>query len=629
MSQKKLRILRRSAAISPFGIGAMVPFPNNEVLMPASVERWPLQKNMDAEANGLIVRDNRLEARLRVTHFRLPPAEATEAQEAAGYYGRIPFVRFPAWYYCPRCGMMKRLSGTHNTPPKCTAPSGSSCRNILLKNRPTLIPSRFVAVCKMGHIQDLEYNQWVHGDAECHDSQLQIWSSPSSATMTGAMVECVTCKRKKNLMSALGGGQADGETSSYLKCQGKKPWENMSYQEQCGQRLTVMNRGASSVYFPLVIGSIYIPSANKVQDPLLEKLRENLFSNEESWETCLSEDGTTLIEENVRMWAKPRKFSDEEIASIINHCKAHLSGLEDKPEDCESNKEEHYRAFEYEALKRSVSLNDEKGAEALSLTKTDIDSYKSIVADNIQQITLVNKLRETRALVGFSRVRPSESNWLDKAVQRTRHRKGKWCPAVTAYGEGIFIELNAQKISKWAEQETVKGRARRLSEKYNSARKSRNPDAPERHISPAFVLLHTLSHALINQLVYECGYGSSSLRERLYCNLNHDTAAMCGTLIYTASGDSEGTLGGLVRQGRTGYLESTLINTLQRAEWCSSDPICIDLDGQGPDGANLAACHSCCLLPETSCEEGNRLLDRAMLIGTLNDPNVGFFKFKD
>ncbi len=100
---------------------------------------------------------------------------------------------------------------------------------------------------------------------------------------------------------------------------------------------------------------------------------------------------------------------------------------------------------------------------------------------------------------------------------------------------------------------------------------------------------------------------------------------MQGILIYTASGDSEGTMGGVVRQGKNGRFETTLRRAIMHAAWCSSDPVCIEMDGQGPDSANLAACHGCCLLPETSCEEGNRLLDRAMLVGTPKHPETGFF----
>ena len=103
---------------------------------------------------------------------------------------------------------------------------------------------------------------------------------------------------------------------------------------------------------------------------------------------------------------------------------------------------------------------------------------------------------------------------------------------------------------------------------------------------------------------------------------------MNGVLIYTASGDSEGSMGGLVRQGQPGNLETIVNNAIENARWCSSDPICIDSIGQGPNSCNLAACHNCALLPETCCEESNMLLDRAMLIGTLNDPELGYFNFR-
>jgi len=149
---------------------------------------------------------------------------------------------------------------------------------------------------------------------------------------------------------------------------------------------------------------------------------------------------------------------------------------------------------------------------------------------------------------------------------------------------------------------------------------------PARLVTPKFLLIHTIAHLFINQLSFECGYGSSSLRERIYCDVENTSRSMNGFLVYTASGDAEGTMGGLVRQGNPGRLERTLIRTLRKATWCSYDPICIESAGQGPDSCNLAACHGCALLPETSCEEGNRLLDRAVTIGTPGHPEMGFFE---
>jgi hypothetical protein len=162
-----------------------------------------------------------------------------------------------------------------------------------------------------------------------------------------------------------------------------------------------------------------------------------------------------------------------------------------------------------------------------------------------------------------------------------------------------------------------------LVSRYNAARAARQQ--PFRNVLAKFVLMHTLAHVIINQLSFDCGYGSASLRERLYCDFTDQSRAMQGILIYTASGDSEGTMGGLVRQAKAGRLETTVRRALDHAAWCSSDPVCIESQGQGSDSANLAACHGCCLVPETSCEEGNRLLDRALLVGTPDNPGLGFF----
>jgi hypothetical protein len=169
----------------------------------------------------------------------------------------------------------------------------------------------------------------------------------------------------------------------------------------------------------------------------------------------------------------------------------------------------------------------------------------------------------------------------------------------------------------------VQDRVRLLAGPYNLKRQQRQQR--QRGIIPRFVLLHTLAHLLINQLSFDCGYGSSSLRERIYCDEQHEDRPMNGILIYTASGDSEGTMGGLVRQGLPGRLENTVIRALRTSSWCSADPICMESRGQGPDSCNLAACHCCGLLPETSCEEGNRLLDRATVVGTPEDGSLGLF----
>ena len=233
-------------------------------------------------------------------------------------------------------------------------------------------------------------------------------------------------------------------------------------------------------------------------------------------------------------------------------------------------------------------------------------------------------MRETRAFVGFSRWLPEDGKSLE--VKKDFIKLGKtinWLPAIVVKGEGVFFEFNKKRLIEWSSKDDVVRRAKQLSYNYNNERLNRGQ--AKRNIHPNFILIHTFAHLVINQFSYECGYGSSALRERIYCNLESMEEIMNGLLIYTASGDSEGSLGGLVRQGKPGNLETIVYNAIENARWCSSDPICIDSHGQGPNSCNLAACHNCALLPETCCEESNMLLDRVMLIGELDNPFIGYF----
>ena len=294
----KNRMLRRSNAISPFGVGAMCNFPNNEVLIATSISKWPLQKRSESRAAGLELRDQRLEARLRVTHFRLPPSESNDNDES-DVRAYLPFVRFPRWHYCPTCGMMRWLPHNGNNIPKCEAPGTSVCIKIDEKNRARLIPSRFVGVCSMGHLQDFPYIEWVHsGRSDCSDPQLQLISSKSAATVTGAIIKCVKCGSSNALMSAFGGIQAL-KHPEILKCRGETPWDGGAGGGlQCDQQIKILPRGASNVYFPVVVSSIYIPSANSGSgaDELSLKIRNDLISNEDNWNRILSDDKLSIDE---------------------------------------------------------------------------------------------------------------------------------------------------------------------------------------------------------------------------------------------------------------------------------------------------------------------------------------------
>jgi hypothetical protein len=166
---------------------------------------------------------------------------------------------------------------------------------------------------------------------------------------------------------------------------------------------------------------------------------------------------------------------------------------------------------------------------------------------------LIKKLRETRVLTGFSRLVPPEA--LDGPPSSLSLRPKRWLPGFSVRGEGIFLQLNEAALAKWAARQDVENRALVLKDRLNKLRSDRNIDP--RNITPELVLIHTFSHLVIRQLAFECGYDSSSIRERIYSSTSAE-APMSGLLLYTASGDSEGTLGGLVRQGEPKNLDNTV-----------------------------------------------------------------------
>jgi hypothetical protein len=141
-----------------------------------------------------------------------------------------------------------------------------------------------------------------------------------------------------------------------------------------------------------------------------------------------------------------------------------------------------------------------------------------------------------------------------------------------------------------------------------------------------YVLLHSFSHAVIRQLSIECGYTTASVGERIYHQDGADGEPMAGVLIYTSAADSEGTLGGLCALGETKKLGRHLDQALERVGLCASDPLCAEHLPNVDTSLHGAACHACSFLPETSCERGNKYLDRSVLVATVERPDFGFFE---
>jgi len=223
-------------------------------------------------------------------------------------------------------------------------------------------------------------------------------------------------------------------------------------------------------------------------------------------------------------------------------------------------------------------------------------------------IFLVDRLREVRVLEGFQRLDTTGK----MVFPNLGTERPTWLPATEVFGEGIFLQFGEQALSRWqdSQMEALLRRLRPIEHGLGETDAFNKRFAVRVPLLARFMVVHTFAHLMIRQLCYECGYSGASLRERLYV-----FPERAGVLIYTADGDSEGSLGGLVRQGEPDRLHDTVRAALQRAEWCSNDHICSELPNHGPSRTNRAACHACVLVSETSCTEMNGLLDRRLVIG--------------
>jgi hypothetical protein len=218
---------------------------------------------------------------------------------------------------------------------------------------------------------------------------------------------------------------------------------------------------------------------------------------------------------------------------------------------------------------------------------------------------MVKRLREVRALLGFQRLSPDESNQL---VPIDLAGKSNWFPGVEAWGEGVFVQLEPNAVIDW------EGRVAPLLKERMAhlARAASSFGWSARVASPRFLLLHSLAHAVVRRLGFDAGYSASSIRERIYSGASG--SHMCGFLLYTADGDSEGSLGGLVRMGDPKRFGALLQAALLDVAWCSADPVCRETQRLGFGGTNAASCHACMLTSETSCTFNNSLLDRRTLV---------------
>lgn len=566
----KIGELRPNQIITTFGPGAIVDAIKDSVTV--------LDTNYWAEKGKKIV-DGRLASYLGVNCFYMPRTSPV---------GDIPVTTFPYMHVCSnlKCGRLFDIRDDFNL--ESYLKFGVTCPDC----RRTAYPSRFITICENGHMDDFPWQWWVHrGDPSCK-GKLRIFSTGNTSTLADMWVECTTCGAKRSMSGATQRDNFEG-----LKCSGHHPFRPNARNENCKKPLLPSQRGASNVYFSVSRSAISIPPWI---NPLYNLIDEHLRLIEETRE-MFGDMGVTKVYEKYFTAYTRAEFDD---------------ALERRLKNISEFKE--IKQMEYEAI---THHNDPAYASQKKHFKAEEDSLPAGMKKYFDRIIRITRLREVRVLLGFTRVDAPDPDADVQAniVYLNKGKNEKWLPAAEINGEGIFIEFSKEMLDSWLSDAKVSALSQKYEESYKQfcAEKQWTITVPRNAV---YVLMHTFAHLLIKQMAMSSGYSSSAIRERVYFS-----DSMHGILLYTGSADKEGSLGGLVELGNTNKLMMLMRDAFQEALLCTNDPECMNNTPAGGN-SNGAACHSCCMISETACENGNRMLDRGLVVPIGGREQQAYFK---
>ena len=606
--------VRPSQLLWTYGPGALIDLPSLSVVT-LGIDSWEKDRCQPIQEARLLVAVRKVLG-AQVENLRMPPFQKSELVDIWSAEANIgvPVRPFPRWMRCVKCGLLSPFDAglfeikENRFRPERTRFVHKGCRGSE-GDKPAkdadAVPARFLLACRNGHLDDFPWHYFVHGGNRSCKGQLRFYESGASLQTENLWVKCDTCSTSRSLAQAFGKAGKENLPS----CRGRHPHLD-HFDNECNEEARAVLLGATNSWFPITLSALTIP---QTKDPLSQ----------------LIQDGWVFFEE---------LDSEAEVSVTVKTLKktGALPGIDKYPAALIWSTIETHRKG---GVREVVGEADIKGPEWSVLTEanppTDYPHFMSKKVDTppgfggyISRVLLLERLREVNALLGFTRVEaPEESGDPDERPQMASLSRSKpdWVPANQVHGEGIFVQFDEAELAKWESLDGVKNVDQMLRGGHKGWRNSRHLDQNEGYPGIRYAMLHTLSHLLIRELALECGYNAASIRERIYADTSSDSP-QAGILIYTAAADSDGTLGGLVDLGKPENLGRLLEQALNRSKICSSDPLCSEHDPEKDRSLHGAACHACSLVAETSCERGNRYLDRSLLVPTLECADAAFFK---
>lgn len=594
MSRKAQGQVRRSQIITTYGPGALIDLPKHSAIV-GGLDTWP--KTSDLEEIVELRLAQKLQTMTGVTAPKLfaPPPDSNDPRQPARGIG---VWRFPEWFVVREEG-----GGEERERSRRLVHRKGLDEKGRFEGR-QVVATRFVRACTKGHVDDLDWHQFVHVAEDNCRRTLWLDERGTSGDLADLVVRC-ECKKSRGLHEA-----TVLELYPLGICRGARPWLGRNSNEDCNQPSRLLIRTASNAYFPQVVSVLSLPDRGTAVETAVKEL----------WDDLQIVDGASdlaLLKKKPKIAEKLSPFGDEEVLAAIREAKS--GKMPERP----------VKQVELEALLAvPEGFGDDVPVDPNFHARRLPDRVwrRSKRFDGIAAVIQLHRLREVLALTGFTRleaVTPDIHGEYETDVERAQIAlEPAWFPAVENRGEGVFVQLRPEAVKTWLGRPAVKQRLDDLGvghQRWMKDRKSHRlfPGGP-------YVLLHTLSHLLIQSLSMRCGYPASSIRERIYADAE---AERFGVLLYTGSPDAEGTLGGLVQEAR--HVEDHLAHALRMSALCSNDPICAQHSpGGSMEGRWLhgAACHGCALVAETSCEMRNDYLDRALVVPVLSVLDAAFFQ---
>lgn len=584
MSKQVKREIRASTVANAAGVGAVIDVGVESFVVPG-INFW---KQSSLQGVTLPRLSSRLNKQLKTMTDTKP---------------WLKVGRFPRALFCEKCRKItfwKVEFEKKGQEPSCPH---SGCDG-------ALVPMRFVVACENGHLEDFDWGQWAHSGPNaspgCRSREkltFKVDEKAATGGLASLVVGCEVCSSSRSLEQVT---SKDANQHLLGKCSCRHPWL-FGAQGSCDAEPQVLQRGATNLHYPVTISALDIPD-DLVLEPAEEfseqimahknygKLK-GLFSDTEGDNKIYLDIVADAIAEVVGC----------KVGTVLDVVKADVDGkpVSGKVMDKTELDQNLLLNEEWKTIRHALDTGGIAG-QNFRARPEPLDENSPLWAKRLLEgVVLVERLREVRAYRGFQRVKPGGR---ERTVAPDVSASENWLPCTEVFGEGIALAFDLDRLKAWST--TIPEKELRDLEHLEEKRLDENFWFLPK-VDPVFMALHALSHLLLRRITFECGYSSSSMRERLYFDPEQGSA---GIMIYTADADSEGSLGGLVRQGHQDRLAQTLYEAAEQGRWCSADPVCSETAGQGLGGFNRAACHACLLVAETSCTCANTVLDRRLLL---------------